>query len=62
LRLRGRVDITPTFKHDKQKLVHEGYDPGVTADTIYFDDRLQGAFVRLDQSLYDRIAAGKVRL
>ena len=42
--------------------MREGYDPAVTADPIYFNDRRQAAFVPLDGALYERIEAGQQRL
>ena len=62
VRVRDAIDVTATFKHNKQGLFREGYDPRVTADAIYVDDRTEGAFVRIDPALYDRIEAGKIRL
>jgi fatty-acyl-CoA synthase len=60
LRVRDRLDITDTFKHTKQALMREGYDPSATCDAIYFNDRERQAFVRLDRSLYDRIHRGPI--
>ena len=62
LRLKDRIEITATFKHRKLDLVHEGFDPGATADALFFDDPARQAYVRIDRTLYERIAAGKVRL
>jgi fatty-acyl-CoA synthase len=62
LRIADRIDVTATFKHKKAELVREGFDPAKTDDVIYFDDLSQRSFVRLDDELYDRIAAGEVRL
>ncbi len=58
LRVRDAIDATGTFKPMKQALMREGYDPGVTVDAIYVDDRAQGAFVRIDAALYRRIEEG----
>ena len=62
LRVRDEIAITATFKHKKNDLMREGYDPAVTADPIYFNDRRRGAFVSLDRALYERIQAGQLRL
>jgi fatty-acyl-CoA synthase len=62
VRVREAIDVTATFKQKKQDLVVEGFNPRATADAIYLDDRAKRAFVRLDPALYDRIAAGAVRL
>jgi fatty-acyl-CoA synthase len=60
LRVRDELEITSTFKHTKLTLVRDGYDPDVTQDPIYLDDREREAFVRLDTSLYGRIQRGQV--
>ncbi|MEA2906233.1 MAG: fatty-acyl-CoA synthase [Alphaproteobacteria bacterium] len=62
LRLRNEIEVTTTFKPKKMDLVKEGFDPGLIADPIYFNDPTAKAFVRIDSELYDRIRAGQVRL
>jgi len=61
LRVRDQLDVTATFKHTKNALVRDGYDPVAVGDAMYFHDRARQAFVPLDQSLYDRIQRGEVR-
>lgn len=56
------IEITTTFKHTKNDLKREGFDPAATRDAIYFDDPARCAFVRLDRALHADIEAGKVRL
>jgi fatty-acyl-CoA synthase len=62
LRVRSALDVTGTFKHTKSALVREGYDPSAIRDAMYFSDRERQTFVRLDQSLYDHIQSGQVRV
>jgi fatty-acyl-CoA synthase len=62
LRIRRDIDVTTTFKQKKLELVAEGFDPGRTADPIYFNDPQRKAFVRVDNALYEDIVAGRVRL
>jgi fatty-acyl-CoA synthase len=62
LRIRQEIEMTPTFKPKKQDLSRESYDPAVTADAIYFNDRISQSFVRVDAILYERIQTGNVRL
>jgi fatty-acyl-CoA synthase len=62
LRIQGRIAVTATFKHQKSELVREGFDLAASADTIYFDDPAQQAYVRLDGALFGCIKAGAVRL
>jgi fatty-acyl-CoA synthase len=62
LRVRDAIDLTVTFKQKKHELVRDGYDPNVTSDAIYFDDRTAGTFVPVDAALHQRIATGQRRL
>jgi fatty-acyl-CoA synthase len=62
LRVRNALDVTGTFKHTKRALVRDGYDPAAIRDAMYFSDRERQTFVPLDQSLYDHIQSGQVRL
>jgi fatty-acyl-CoA synthase len=61
LRIKDRIEVTATFKHQKSDLARQGFDPTAIDDPIYFDDPAQQAFVRLDSALYERIRSGKVR-
>jgi fatty-acyl-CoA synthase len=62
LRIQDRIAVTVTFKHQKNELIREGFDPAASGDAIYFDDPSQQAYVRLDGALFERIKAGAVRL
>jgi fatty-acyl-CoA synthase len=62
LRVRDHLDLTATFKHTKNTLAHDSFDPAATADEIYFNDRRRQAFVRLDKPLYEQICGGRIRL
>jgi fatty-acyl-CoA synthase len=62
LRIRREIELTATFRAKKQGLSLDGFDPTVTADDIYFDDRVHQAFVKLDAVLYERIQACNVCL
>ena len=62
LRIRQDNDVTTTFKQKKVDLVKDGFDPGRTADPIYFSDPQRKAFVRLDGGLFADINAGRIRL
>jgi len=62
LRIPGKMEMTATFKFAKTALAREGYDPAGTNDTIYFNRRDPGAFVRLTPQLYDRILTGGIKL
>jgi fatty-acyl-CoA synthase len=58
VRVRDAIDATGTFKPMKQALMRDAYDPSVTTDAIYVDDRAHGAFVRVDAALCRRIEGG----
>jgi len=62
LRIKRAIDVTATFKHMKGGLASEGYDPSRIEDLIYFDDPARQAFVPLDQTLYDGIQRGRIRV
>jgi fatty-acyl-CoA synthase len=62
LRMRDEIETTATFRTKKQDLSREGYDPTVTTDSIYFNDRGRQTFVKLDAALYERIRTGNVHL
>jgi fatty-acyl-CoA synthase len=62
LRIRKELAVSATFKHAKQELSRQGYDPAGTEDAIYFSDPERQALVRLDKQLFDRIQAGQIRL
>jgi fatty-acyl-CoA synthase len=62
LRIANRLQVTGTFKLQKQKLSLEGYDPSTTAEAVYFDDASLKAFVRIDFELYERLRSGQLRI
>ncbi len=62
VRIVPALERTGTFKHQKQELAKQGYDPTVVSDAMYFDDRPSQAYVRLDGPLFERICTGVLRL
>jgi fatty-acyl-CoA synthase len=62
LRVARQAEITGTFKYSKTELLRQGYDPATATDPLYFDHPGLGAFVRVDEDLYDRIQSGGIRL
>jgi fatty-acyl-CoA synthase len=62
LRITEKIAATSTFKHSKAELQRAGFDPSAISDPIYFDDGATKAYVRLDNALQARIAAGEVRV
>ena len=61
LRIRKNMDLTGTFKYSKTDLVRQGFNPAASDDAVYFNDLESGAFIRLDQQLYERIQMGAIR-
>lgn len=53
---------TGTFKIQKTRLQHEGFDPRQTSDRLFFLDLKQGHYLPLDQSVYTRICSGAFAL
>ncbi|ABD05710.1 AMP-dependent synthetase and ligase [Rhodopseudomonas palustris HaA2] len=62
LRLRPALEITGTFKQNKQDLIRDGFDPGVVSDPLYVGGAQAARYVALDEDLHRRIAAGELRL
>jgi fatty-acyl-CoA synthase len=61
LRIQSEFQVTATFKHTKNDLVREGYDPAATPDRIYFNDAERHTFVPIDNEVYNRIKTGLIR-
>jgi fatty-acyl-CoA synthase len=62
LRIQSELQVTATFKHTKNDLVREGYDPAATQDVIYLNDEERHAFVQIDKEVYNQIKVGLIRL
>jgi fatty-acyl-CoA synthase len=62
LRIIRQITVTSTFKPKKQELIEAGYDPSLTSDALYFQDRARGAFAPLTAETYARIQKGELRL
>jgi fatty-acyl-CoA synthase len=62
LRLRPAMEVTGTFKHRKQTLAGEGFDPNVISDPLYWLDLQTQSYVALDPALHADILRGAARL
>jgi len=62
LRIVPKIAITATFKLRKQSLLEEGWNPENISDELYFYDRMTCEYVPLDNSLYQRIVTGGIRV
>jgi len=61
LRRCSKIEVTGTFKLQKQRLMREAYDPAAATDDLYLNDRAAQAYVPLDLALFERIRNGTVR-
>jgi fatty-acyl-CoA synthase len=62
LRLCATIDTTATFKHQKRRLIEQGYNPDAAGgEPIYFKDPRQREFVLLDGESYSNIQNGLLR-
>jgi fatty-acyl-CoA synthase len=62
LRLRGDLSITETFKHRKQELAQEGFDPARVDEALYFFHPERHEYIALDEELHRCILSGAQRL
>ena len=62
VRVLTEIETTGTFKPKKQDLVRSGFDPNLTTDALFVNDRDAGAFVPVDESVFECIRSGRVRL
>jgi fatty-acyl-CoA synthase len=62
VRIRTELETTGTFKHRKEELRCQGYEPGATDDAIYFSDPHQQTYVPVDEQMFQRVRAGSVRV
>ena len=59
LRLTKEMQTTGTFKHQKEDLKKQGFNPSLIKDKLYFLQK--DNYVEIDQSLYNRIHSGDER-
>ncbi|MFZ5718672.1 MAG: long-chain-acyl-CoA synthetase [Pseudomonadota bacterium] len=61
VRILPAMDTTGTFKIRKVDLVADGYDPSRIKNPLFFHDPKRG-YVKLTKAVFDRIAAGAVKI
>jgi fatty-acyl-CoA synthase len=61
VRILPAIDTTGTFKVRKMDLVADGYDPGKIRGPLYFHDPKRG-YVKVTKSVFEKIAAGAVKV
>ena len=59
VRIAEVMKTTGTFKHQKEDLKKQGFDPSMIEDKLYFYQK--GKYVKIDQPLYERIQSGEER-
>jgi fatty-acyl-CoA synthase len=62
IRICAALDSTETFKQKKQELMHEGFDPALVKDPLFFRDEKSGTYRPIDAACYARILDGSIRL
>jgi fatty-acyl-CoA synthase len=61
VRLCAAIETTATFKHQKKRLIEQGYNLTVAGEPIYFNDPQQREFVPLNGVTYGNVQKGLVR-
>ena len=59
LRITETMKTTGTFKHQKEDLKKQGFDPESIEDKIYFYQK--GNYIEMNNDLYNRIQSGEER-
>jgi fatty-acyl-CoA synthase len=62
LRFQDHLEMTSTFKARKLELVDEAFDPVRVRDPLFFNDARRGAFVPVDEILYQELQDNRVRI
>jgi len=62
LRIVHNVDLTGTFKLQKNKLRKEGFDIGVIEDKLFYFDSKEKMYLALDEIKYEQIIRGEIRM
>lgn len=62
LRICERLEVTGTFKHKTQALAAQGFDPRTAGEVIYCAWPSRDTYTRMDETLYQRIMSGALRL
>ena len=62
LRICDAIDLTGTFKPQKERFKRQGFDLAAIRDPLYFWDRTLETYVPLDAALHRRIQAGEALL
>jgi fatty-acyl-CoA synthase len=61
VRILPAIETTGTFKARKMDLIADGFDPGKIKGPLYFHDAKRG-YVKVTKGVYEKIAAGAVKV
>ena len=59
LRITEKMKTTGTFKHQKEDLKKQGFDPELIEDKVFFYQK--GDYIEMNSDLYERIQSGEER-
>ena len=62
LRIVHKVEVTGTFKLQKSTLKKEGFDIGIIEDKLFYFDPKTIMYFALDESKYEKIIRGEIRM
>ena len=62
LRIVHKVEVTGTFKLQKSTLKKEGFDIGIIEDKLFYFDPKAIMYFALDESKYEKITRGEIRM
>lgn len=62
LRIVHKVEVTGTFKLQKSTLKKEGFDIGIIEDKLFYFDPKAIMYFALDESKYEKIIRGEIRM
>jgi fatty-acyl-CoA synthase len=62
IRFCRELDVTESFKQQKQRLIREGFDPAIVRDRLFLRDATSGDYRSIDPAIYARIVEGGIRL
>lgn len=62
LRIVHKVELTGTFKLQKSRLRKEGFDIGIIEDQLFYFDPKAKMYFALDESKYEKIIRGEIRM
>jgi fatty-acyl-CoA synthase len=62
VRISASLEATETFKQKKQRLIRDGFDPGIVTDPLFLRDPALCDYRPIDRALHARLLQGTLRL